>query len=106
MKIIALDKRRTAARRFNEDLAIVDLQERMVHRLNPTASHLWGIITGGGTYEDLIGHLRETYELDAVTAQHDVDAFLVSLQSAGLVKVENGPPAECEDGATVCRGAQ
>jgi hypothetical protein len=106
MKIIALEKRRTASRRFDEDLAIIDLQGRTVHRLNPTASDLWGIISGGGTYEQLTGYLCETYELDEVTAQRDVNAFLTSLEDAGLVRLEDAPSARVEDGVAACGGTR
>ena len=61
MKIIALDKRRIAARRFDDDLAIIDLRGRIVHRLNATASGLWDIIARGGGYDDLVLDLCERY---------------------------------------------
>ncbi len=106
MKIIALEKRRTASRRFDEDLAIIDLHGRTVHRLNPTASHLWAIITRGGAYEELTAYLCETYELDAPTAQRDVNAFLTSLEDAGLVKVEDAPSTQGEDRVAACGGTR
>jgi hypothetical protein len=89
MKIIALDKRRIAARRFDDDLAIIDLRGRTVHRLNATGSELWDIIARGGAYDDLVRNLCERYEVNADAAQRDVDAFLASLEGAGLVKVED-----------------
>ncbi len=91
MKIVAVDSRRIAARPFKEELAIVDLRGRTVHRLNATAARLWSVVARGGSYDELVGDLCDNFDVDAAIAQRDVDAFLASLEGAGLVTVDRAP---------------
>jgi hypothetical protein len=85
--ISPLDPRRLAARRFDDEMAVVDLRARMVHTMNVTASHLWDLIGKGATFDELVRSLSATFEIDAVLAERDVSAFLESLEEAGLVKI-------------------
>jgi len=86
--ITALDSRRLAARRFDDEMAVIDLRARVVHTMNATASHLWELIGQGATFDDLVRNLSDKFEVDGASAEKDVAAFLESLEQAGLVKIQ------------------
>ncbi len=47
---------------------------------------LWDRLIGGATRAQLVAQLVEAYALDEARAQADVDAFLSSLTSHGLLE--------------------
>jgi hypothetical protein len=85
MMIIALDSRRLAARRFDDEMAVIDLRGRVVHTMNVTASHLWEFIGRGTSFDELVQSLCDAFDVDVSCAERDVTAFLATLQEAGLV---------------------
>ena len=86
--ITTLDSRRLAARRFDDEMAVIDLRGRVVHTLNATAAHLWERIGQGTTREELVQSLREVFDVNSECAERDVTAFLESLEEAGLVTIQ------------------
>lgn len=57
--------------------------------LNPTAAFLWKEIEGRDfTAGQLTQLLTEHYEVDEATASEDTEAFISSLQNAGLLTDE------------------
>jgi Coenzyme PQQ synthesis protein D (PqqD) len=86
MIITTLDRHRLAARRFDDEMAVFDVQARVVHKMNSTASHLWEALAGGATYDELVRGLCDAFDVDVACAERDVTAFIESLESAGLVK--------------------
>jgi hypothetical protein len=89
-RIASIEKRRLASRRFDDELALVDISERMVHSFNAAAALLWGAITRratGATDEELAALLCDTYGIDAEVARRDVGALVDTLVRESLVVV-------------------
>lgn len=82
----AIDPRRISSRRFDDEVAVVDLRTRVVHTMNGTASHLWEALAQGATFDALVRSLCDAFDVDVVAAERDVTAFIESLEDAGLVK--------------------
>ena len=55
---------------------------------NESAALLWRELAAGTSRERLAGLLADHYELDLVEAQADVDGFVESLRSRGLLEAE------------------
>lgn len=54
-------------------------------KLNETGAFLWEALQKECTAEELLAAMRAEYDVDAATAQADIDAFIESLQEAKLL---------------------
>jgi hypothetical protein len=106
-RIASIEKRRLASRRFDDELALVDISERTVHSFNAAATLLWGAIirrATGATDEELAGLLRDTYGIDAEAARRDVGALVDALVREALVVVtEDDVACATEEGSGSAR---
>ena len=53
--------------------------------LNETGAFLWELLETGAEKSELLNSLMKEYEVDAETAEKDVDAFLASLRERSLI---------------------
>lgn len=54
--------------------------------LNETGSFLWNFLQTDVTKDELLTKLLSEYDVDEATAKNDIDAFLSSLDKAGLLE--------------------
>ncbi len=54
-------------------------------KLNETGAFLWEQLKEEHTAEELLAALKAEYDVDAATAQADIEAFIASLQEAELL---------------------
>ena len=54
--------------------------------LNETGKLMFSLLMEGTTEEKMVDTLLETYEIDKVTAEKDVSAFLSPLRAANLIE--------------------
>lgn len=55
-------------------------------KLNETGEYLWGKISDGASRNDLINSLLEKYDVDIELATKDVDNFITSLKTPGIIE--------------------
>lgn len=58
-----------------------------VFSLNETGAFMWRLLEQGATKEELLAALRQEYEVDEAEARADIDAFLESLESMGVLEI-------------------
>lgn len=56
-----------------------------LHRLNPSASHVWVALSGWCTTEALVDAVANAVHVDAAHLRDDVVACVAALHAAGLV---------------------
>lgn len=54
-------------------------------KLNETGAFLWETLQAECTADELLAAMRAEYDVDAETAQADIDTFIASLQAAELI---------------------
>lgn len=83
-------RKRANIRSYTIDGEAVLYHERneATFHLNQTAFVLWDACDGHRTLGDLAGILRESYDVDVVTAKDDVDQIVAYLAGAELVAAE------------------
>lgn len=54
--------------------------------VNETGAFLWGLLEKGADRDTLIDALPKEFEVDRVTAEKDVDAFLAQLREKALIE--------------------
>ena len=54
--------------------------------LNETGALLWHCLEKGAEKQELVENLVKEYEVDAETAEKDVDAFLIRLREKALIE--------------------
>lgn len=65
-----------AWRKIDEQVAIVTPGNGMLHLLNFTGSFLWETLAAPMTAAELAAALCKQFDVDATTAQRDVDEFI------------------------------
>ncbi|MDD5209539.1 MAG: PqqD family protein [Elusimicrobiales bacterium] len=74
-----------AYRRIAGELFIVDSAKAEMHELNGPAALIWEGLAAGKTERSLISAITAEFEVDEKTACEDLEAFLKTMQKAGLV---------------------
>ncbi len=74
-----------AWREIDGSVVILDLRENRYLSVNATGIVAWNRLQAGVTRGDLAAEIAETFAIDRARAEEDVDAFLESLRSAGLL---------------------
>lgn len=72
-------------REVDGELVVVDTQASTYLAANPTGLLLWQALATGTTRDDLAARLVERYGIDAERAGADVDGFLETLRTRGLL---------------------
>ena len=54
--------------------------------VNETGAFLWGLLEKGAEEPELVDSLTKEYDVDAETAEKDVDAFLTRMREKALIE--------------------
>jgi hypothetical protein len=73
-------------REMDGEIVALDLRSSTYFAVNPSAAVVWPALADGATREQLVEQLAERYSVDPGDAARDVDAFLASLESQGLLE--------------------
>ncbi len=77
---------------LDDELLAIDAQAGYCYSLNETAGRVWALIEAPIAVSAVCARLRQEYEVDEVTCEHEVIALLQGLCGAGLVQVSDAPP--------------
>jgi hypothetical protein len=83
---LSLRDERVHWRRVEGEVIALDLGDQRYLAVNGSGAVLWELLTAGTTRAALVGALRDTYGLDEAQAAADVDAFLATLDTRGLLE--------------------
>jgi hypothetical protein len=71
---------------LDDEVVILDLAGSTYLKLNGPAAVLWHVILTVADEARLVEALLEEYDIDQVTAERDVEAFLAKLRRANLLE--------------------
>lgn len=74
----------------NGEMVLLDLRSESYFGLDPTGTRIWQLLESGLTVRELIGQMREEYDVDEKTLRSDVERLLTELSAAGLVSIAPG----------------
>ena len=74
-----------AWRTVDDELIAIDVRDSTYLSANGSGLLMWTALAGGTTKEGLVASLVEAYDIDAGTANADVEAFLADLRERGLL---------------------
>ncbi|MGH2819940.1 MAG: PqqD family protein [Actinomycetota bacterium] len=72
-------------REVDGEVVILDLRSSRYMAVNRTGRHLWEAVSQGATRTQLVARLRAAFDIDEATARDDVDGFVETLGSNGLL---------------------
>lgn len=78
------------ARAVDGEVLILDRQRQLVHQVNQTARFIWERCDGHHTLVHIADELAEAFDVEPVTAEHDVAATVRQLEAVGLVETRTG----------------
>lgn len=83
-----------AARKIEGELIIVPIRRGVgdlnsLYTLNPVGSVLWDFMAEGHTIGEMVQRVCEEFEVTAVQAQKDIEAFLEALMAEKLIQFMN-----------------
>lgn len=90
---IALREESLSWRPVDGEVVVLDLAASKYLSVNESGSRLWEMLSRGSTRSELADELATSYKLDRASAERDVDSFLSSLASQGLLR---GGPSQSE----------
>ncbi|NHC15338.1 PqqD family protein [Motilibacter deserti] len=74
-----------AARSFDAETVVLDLEKSQYLTLNETGSLLYELLRQERTMDELVDAVVAEYNVDRVIAMRDVEAFVGSLREHGLL---------------------
>ena len=78
------------ARQVAGEMILVPIRQNVgdlahMYTLNDVASHIWQLINGGTTVDDIVSVMTQEYEVEAQQAEADVIEFLSQLEEIGAI---------------------
>lgn len=73
------------SRRIGEEVFIIDLDGRVLHKLNQTGSFIWERISDGGDVKSISRELTEEFDVDMETAVDDIEEFIGVLSEKNII---------------------
>lgn len=73
-------------RQIDAEIVAVDASKSVYLSANESGAVLWALLVEGATRAELATALQEHYGIDRARAEADVDAFVTSLESRGLLR--------------------
>ena len=67
------------------EAVLLHLETKQYYRLNETAAAIWRGLEGGLDPADIVGRLVKDFEIDAATAEAEVERVLGDLRERGLL---------------------
>lgn len=77
-----------AGRTMGDELFILDLVGRVLHRVTGVGIRIWELLEAGPSVAALIEQLESEFDVDRPRLEQDCLAFLTDLRERGLVDVE------------------
>lgn len=74
------------ARRFDDEVVILDLGQGEYFSLGAVGATVWELVQNGATLDDAVSGVVARYEVDEATARGDVGALVADLVAAGLLE--------------------
>jgi len=74
------------ARRFGDEVVLVDVRRGVYFSLNDVGSLVWNELAAGASIDGAIGAVVATFLVDETTAHADAYALVDELVSAGLLE--------------------
>lgn len=74
------------ARRFDDEIVILDLGHGEYFSLGAVGATVWETLQRGATVDDAVSTVVARYEVDEATARGDVGALVDDLVAAGLIE--------------------
>ncbi|NHC45921.1 PqqD family protein [Motilibacter aurantiacus] len=74
-----------AARSFDAETVVLDLEKSQYLTLNETGSLLYELLRQERTMDELVDAVVAEYSVDRATALRDVEAFVAALREHGLL---------------------
>jgi PqqD family protein of HPr-rel-A system len=78
---------------LDDESVLLDIESGMYFGLDAVGTTIWTMLAEGASEDAIAACLSEEYDLPASQIRADVDEFLQTLQSKGLVKQESPEPA-------------
>ena len=72
--------------RVGEQVLVVVAKTREVHLLNESAARIWELLEESETLDSLVESLGEEYDVDAETAEAQIEAVVAEMRNKGLVQ--------------------
>lgn len=72
-------------REIDGEVVALDVERLHYLNLNATGCVLWLMLAEGATKPQLVAKLRQEFDVDEPTAQHDVEAFITSCRENDLL---------------------
>jgi hypothetical protein len=85
MTRIRLDDTAIAWQRIDDDVVVIDLRNSDYFSLNESAAVIWPLLSEGADRGQLVDALVAAYDVDASTAQRDVDGLLADLRARKII---------------------
>jgi hypothetical protein len=73
-------------RQIDAEIVAVDVSKSTYLSANESGAVLWSLLVDGATRAELAAALQERYGIDRARAEADVDAFVGTLESRGLLR--------------------
>lgn len=73
------------ARTLHDEVMILDTRNNGYLGLNQTGAAVWDVLTDGRPVSDAVETLVMSFNVDARTAEDDVDALVGNLQELGII---------------------
>ncbi|RLA93840.1 MAG: hypothetical protein DRG25_03755, partial [Deltaproteobacteria bacterium] len=70
---------------LDNELAILDEKSGAIHILNPIGAEIYNLLDGSHSFDDLVAHILENYEVDEERVRVDVLNVLRKLRELGLI---------------------
>lgn len=79
---------RTAVRVIDGEALVMVIDRRELHRLNDVGSRVLELCDGATSVDAIVEKIVSEFEVDAVRARQDVDAFIAQMKAAGAISQE------------------
>lgn len=73
------------SRPVDDEVVLLDLESGACYSLNSSGRAVWDGVARGASRDDLVANLMASFDVDAPTAEADVDTLLALLVARGLV---------------------
>lgn len=74
-------------RNYDGEVLIIREENSDIYMLNSVASHIWKIVDGRSSLEDIVISVCDHFDVDRTTAIRDVVAFVSDLVDKNLLKI-------------------
>jgi hypothetical protein len=72
------------------EAVVLNMKSGMYYGMGDVGALIWAALEQPKTFADISKTVLETYQIDKKTCEQDLVAFLMDLESAGLVEITNG----------------